>query len=231
MLPWETLQTSTTPDGAPATLSRRGEEFALFIGGHVLMTSREHDSEVAFANLTCDALPSRDAPRVLVGGLGFGFTLRAALDRLGPRAEVRVVELLPALIEWNRGPLSSLSGSALTDRRVTAVAADVRDVIKREAKRWDAILLDVDNGPFQLSHPDNAKLYSERGLASAYEALAPAGVLSVWSAAPDPAFARRLEKAGFTVEVAHPPTRKKRSHHVVFIARRRGGAKPQPRGR
>lgn len=231
MLPWETLETATLPDGGALTLARRGDEYVLRIRGHVLMSSRMHGSEDSLANTACAAIASRDAPQLLIGGLGFGFTLRAALERVGPAAQVTVAELFPAIVAWNRGPVSALARAPLEDPRVTVVERDVYKVMARASAEYDAILLDVDNGPSALSHEANEGLYGHAGLAAAYAALRSEGVYVVWSAAPDPAFLKRMEQTGFLVQQLRPETEKKRTRHTLFLGKKPGRPTPQPRRR
>lgn len=222
MKPWETLDTAPAPGGEQLVLARRGEEYAIRAGGHVLMTSRTHGSEEALAEHTCAPLKDRARPRVLIGGLGMGYTVRAALDRLGSGASVTVAELVPAVVRWNRGPLAPLAGRPLEDARVTVVEGDVGAVMKDAAsKPFDAVLLDVDNGPAALTRPENARLYGAGGLSLARGALKTGGVLAVWSAAHDATFHRRLREAGFDAEVVEVPARGKSggSRHVLFLAR------------
>lgn len=220
MTPWLTVDTAETPDGMPLTLVRRGEEFAIRASGQLLMSSRQHGSEDALAAVACEFLRNRPAPRLLVGGLGMGFTLRAALDSLPADARVTVAELVPAIVEWNRGALAPLAKQPLDDARVEVVVDDVRRVMDRQAARFDAVALDVDNGPHALTTPANAPLYFERGLKSAHRALRPGGALIVWSAAEDPAFVRRLERVGYRVRVERPTVRggKRGARHVLFVA-------------
>jgi len=209
MKPWITLATAAAPDGSPLVLQQRGEEFVIRARGQVLMGSRAHGSEEAMA-----AAVGPGARRVLVGGLGLGYTLRAVLDRVGPGAKVRVAELVPAVVAWNRGPLAHLARSPLEDPRVEVFEGDVLDAA-RERGGFDAILLDVDNGPSALTQPRNAALYAERGIRSFARALAPRGALVTWSASQDAAYASRLERLGFAVEVQRGG-----GSHVLFVARR-----------
>jgi len=194
------------------------------------MSSRECASEEALADLACDEIGARPLARVLVGGLGMGFTLARALGRLGPSARVVVAEIVPAVVRWNRGVLGEVSGFPLEDARVTVHEGDVADVIRSEAGAWDAILLDVDNGPTALTATTNGRLYSSRGLEAAFAALRTGGVLGVWSAAPDDAFTRRMSRAGF--EVVSERLRSRGGHrgrrHVVWLGTRRD-ASPAPR--
>ncbi|MFP2925279.1 hypothetical protein ACLESO_08685 [Pyxidicoccus sp. 3LG] len=221
MKPWETLDTAQVPDGGEITLARRGDEYALRVHGQVLMSSRRHGSEEALAEAGCADLAGRDKVRVLVGGLGFGYTVRAVLDRVGPGARVTVAELLPAVVAWNRGLVASLAGAPLEDPRVTVVEGDVGVLMGRHANTFDAILLDVDNGPTALTHADNQGLYGLAGLSRAATALRPRGVLGIWSAGPAPGFERRMEQAGFTVQLLHPAAHgSKGTRHTLFMGRR-----------
>ena len=222
MIPWETLDTAAIPGGSePLRLKRRGTEFSIMLGTNELMNSRLSGSEEALARLTVERLES-SAPRILIGGLGLGFTLRACLPLLPPQAQVTVVELVPAVVAWARGPLAALHGDSLDDPRVTILEADVGAVIRAAEARWDAILLDVDNGPEGLSRAGNDALYSDSGLAAARTALAPGGVLSVWSAGPDRSFTRRLRASGLSVEeiAVRAGTTKRGARHVVWVGRK-----------
>jgi spermidine synthase len=178
-----------------------GKDYSIDISGEgELMSSRVHGSERALAELTCERISKRTKPRLLIGGLGMGFTLAAALQKLGPEAQVVVAELVPKVIEWNRGPLGLESGSPLEDSRVTVVEGDVAKIIKSENRGFDAIILDVDNGPDGLTQESNDWLYSHPGLNASRQALKPGGILSVWSAGPDVRFVKRLKQNGFRVE-------------------------------
>ena len=222
MIPWETLDTAAIPGGSePLRLKRRGTEFSIMLGTNELMNSRLSGSEEALARLTVERLES-SAPRILIGGLGLGFTLRASLPLLPAGAQVTVVELVPAVVAWARGPLAALHGDSLDDPRVTILEADVGAVIRAAEARWDAILLDVDNGPEGLSRAGNDALYSASGLAAARAALAPGGVLSVWSAGPDRSFTRRLQASGLKVEEipVRAGTTKRGARHVVWVGRK-----------
>lgn len=220
MRPWLTLDTTETPDGSMLSLAQRGEEFVIRASGQVLMSSRQHGSEEALAQVACKALRGRPQPSLLIGGLGMGFTLRAALDLLPAHARVTVAELVPAIVQWNQGPLSKLANNPLEDPRVEVAIADVRQVINQHPQSFDAIALDVDNGPQALTTPANQPLYFERGLQSVRRALRPGGMLTVWSAAEDPAFVQRLRKAGFRVSLERPTIRggKRGGRHVLFVA-------------
>ena len=199
MKPWEILGRARAPDGTELTLARHVSEVIISAGGQTLMSSRQHASEDALGVLGCERARTLTEPRVLVGGLGMGFTLRAALDVLPPHASVQVTELLPAVVEWNRGPLGELAGRPLDDPRVRLEEADVVLTLRASPGRFDAVLLDVDNGPAALTSSSNAGLYESHGIAAARASLRPGGVLSVWSARADRAFERRLRQAGFSV--------------------------------
>ncbi|TPV95450.1 MAG: hypothetical protein B7733_09925 [Myxococcales bacterium FL481] len=220
MLPWKRLDADQAPDGEVISLHQRGEEFLIRAGGRDLMSSRDDASSRALATLGCAALPQRDAVRVLVGGLGLGYTLRAALDAVGDGAEVHVAELAPCVVRWNRGPLAHLAGRPLEDRRVSVHEGDVRQVISRGP--WDAILLDVDNGPDPLTHDNNEALYSRRGVEQAYRALSPHGVVGVWSFSDDPGFTRRLQRQGFEAHVERVSASRtgRGRYHYIWVARR-----------
>jgi spermidine synthase len=200
MIPWIELDRTPLPRGGELRLMRRGHEFVIKVGVAELMTSRLNASEAALATLAAKTLGGRTEPRILIGGLGMGFTLRAALDAFGPGAEIVVAELVPAVVRWARGPMAELFGGSLDDPRVTVVEADVAELIRTAKPRYDAILLDVDNGPEGMTQAANDHLYSVRGLSGARAALDPGGVLAVWSEGPDRAFPKRFEKAGFSVE-------------------------------
>jgi spermidine synthase len=208
MIAWEFLESANVPgNGGELCLYRRGEEFSIRVGNRELMNSRVHGSEEALAELAHAMIADRPRPRILIGGLGMGFTLSAALRRLGPEGRVMVAELVPALVAWNRGPLAALAGEPLRDARVTVCEVDVAHVLRGARQAHDAILLDVDNGPEALVRKDNDWLYSRPGLEAAHAALRSGGVLAVWSAAPNHVFAQRLRRAGFTVDERHVPAR------------------------
>lgn len=220
MKPRELLATAQIPDGDELRLYRHDGNFMIMLGGNELMNSRVSGSEEALALMTCDRLRT-DAPHLLVGGYGMGFTLRAALGRLDAKARITVVELVPEIIEWARGPMAALTGDGLDDRRVNIVNGDVVYAIAGAQQRYDAILLDVDNGPDGLTRIYNNELYSSVGLAAAKKALKPGGVLAVWSAAADPKFVRRLSNAGFAVEeLAVRARANKGARHVIWFARK-----------
>jgi spermidine synthase len=220
MIPREHLGTAYVPGGEELRLFRHGRDFIIVLDRNELMNTRMSGSEEALATMTVTRLAGRKAPHVLIGGYGMGFTLRAALGVLGPDARVTVAELVPEIVEWARGPMAELTGGCLDDPRVRLVEADVGDVIGEGD--WDAILLDVDNGPDGLVRQANDRLYSMRGLRNAQAALRPGGILAVWSAGRDPAFTRRLRDAGFQVEEVPVRARSngKGAHHVIWFARK-----------
>jgi len=198
MIPWELLDRALIPGtDKELVLHKRGGDFSIRLDGMELMTSRVHGSEEALAELACAPVAGRIAPRALVGGLGMGYTLAAALSRLGPTAQVEVAELVPGVVEWNRGPLASLAGRPLEDHRVRVRQDDITAVLRSEPGGYDTIMNDVDNGPDGLLLSENAFLYSQAGLALTRAALRPRGVLTVWSVGPNVAFTERLHKAGF----------------------------------
>jgi spermidine synthase len=202
-------------------LYRRGDEFSIRVAGCELMNSRMHGSEDALAHLVCERFADCQAPAVLIGGLGMGYTVAAALRHLPADAGLSVVELVPQVVVWNRQQLGELAGNPLADPRVTVHTADVSRVIMEKRRAWDAIILDVDNGPDGLTSRDNDRLYDLKGLTAAFVALRPGGVLAVWSAAGDPSFTKRLRQAGFSVTVVNPRARGKRGgRHTVWLARR-----------
>jgi spermidine synthase len=226
--PWELLGSTRTPDGSDLSLTRRGSEYLILADGKDLMSSRMHGSEEALAQLACDRARTLEAPCVLVGGLGMGFTLRATLELLPPAAEVVLSELLQAVVEWNRGPLGPLAGHPLDDRRVRLELGDVAATLRAGAGRFDAVLLDVDNGPVAFTQGSNAALYGDAGLATARAALRPGGVVAVWSAWDDRKFEHRLRYAGFAVEThrVRGRLRKGGPRHTIFLGRLAKAAPP-----
>ena len=219
MIPRIEIATAQIPDGGRLRLVRRGAEFSIMLDGNELMNNRLSGSEEALATLSIDRLGAVAKPHLLIGGLGMGFTLRAALARLGTTARVTVVELVPAVVEWARGPLSETFGGCLDDARVDVVEADVGDVIGTARSDYDAILLDVDNGPDGLTKGSNDRLYGSVGLSAARTALKPRGVLAVWSAHPDSGFSRHLRDAGFAIEIHQVRARRdKGARHTIWIA-------------
>jgi spermidine synthase len=221
MIPWSHIDTARVPGAeVELRLMRRGAEFSMMLGQNELMNSRLSGSEEALATLACRRLEGVKRPHLLIGGLGMGFTLRAALAVLGSEARITVAELVPAVIAWARGPMAGIFGDSMTDPRVSIREGDVADVIKAKASAFDAILLDVDNGPEGLIRQANDALYDIRGLTAIRKALRPGGVLAVWSSGPHPLFSKRLRDAGFEVNEVGVRATTKRSgaHHVIWFA-------------
>jgi spermidine synthase len=220
MKPVERLGETRAPDGTLIALTRRGTEFMILADGMPLMTSAMHGSEDALATLGCRHIRAR-APHVVVGGLGMGFTLRAALDVLPPGATVTVAELIPAVVEWNRGPLGPLARHPLNDGRVRIELTDIRDLLRRRRAAFDAVLLDVDTAPNALTLASNAWLYSDAGIGAVRAALRPGGMLAVWSTHEVAPYVARLKRAGFEVSVERVSARQERrgSRHTIFLAR------------
>ena len=221
MIPWLQIDTARVPGAdIELRLMRRGEEFSMMLGQNELMNSRLSGSEEALATLTCKKIEAVKRPHLLVGGLGMGFTLRAALAVLGRDARVTVAELVPAVIAWARGPMAELFGDSLTDPRASLREADVVDVIKTPPSAFDAILLDVDNGPEGLIRKANDALYDAKGLKAIRRALRPGGILAVWSSGPNIAFTKRLRAADFDVNEVGVRATTKRSgaHHLIWFA-------------
>ena len=223
MIPWSHIDTSSIPGGdGEIGLMRRGTEFSIRLGAIELMNSRLSGSEEALAVRTCERLRGRPRPRLLIGGLGMGFTLRAALSALEPGAAIIVAELVPAVVAWARGPMAEIFAGSLDDPRVTIVEGDVGPLIRSEAEAWDAILLDVDNGPAGQTRASNDGLYGPAGLGTAHRALRPGGLLGVWSEAPNEAFVGRMRKAGFSVEEIRVRANagKRGARHVIWLGQR-----------
>src|SRR5437764_1501288 len=223
MIPWSVLDTAQVPGGGgELRLKQRGAEFSIMLDHNQLMNSRLSGSEEALATIACEKIRRRKTPRILIGGLGMGFTLRAALVALGPDARIVVAELVPAVVAWARGPMAEVFGASLTDPRVSIREADVGEVIRSDAAAFDAILLDVDNGPEGLTRKANDALYDLKGLGATRAALRPGGVLAVWSSGPNPKFTWRLRKAGFEVEEVRARANGSRggARHVIWIATR-----------
>lgn len=221
MIPWEKIDTARIPGtGGELRLMRRGREFSIMLGTNELMNSRLSGSEAALATLAAKKIENVAKPRFLIGGLGMGFTLRAALAVLGAEAEIVVAELVPAVVAWARGPMAEIFGNSLNDPRVSIQEVDVADVIERNPRTYDAILLDVDNGPEGLTREANDALYDISGLKIAHAALRHGGVLAVWSSGPNAKFPKSLSRAGFAVnEVAVRATGRGRGvRHVIWIA-------------
>jgi spermidine synthase len=225
MIPWVHVGTGPIPGGgSEMRLMQRGEEFSITVDRIELMNNRRRTSEQALGVFGCAAIQHRPNPRVLIGGLGMGFTLGAVLHALGPRAEVVVSELVPVIAEWARGPLAHIFAGSLDDPRVDLRLEDVGRTIQSGAAHFDAILLDVDNGPEGLTKASNDDLYGEWGLKRARFALRPGGVLAVWSGSPDRKFKARLSRCGFSVEErrvhAHGTSGRR---HVLWLATRPPG--------
>ncbi|KQV65231.1 hypothetical protein [Rhizobium sp. Root1220] len=221
MLPWIQLDSATIPGGGgELRLKQRGSEFSIMLGANELMNSRLSGSEEALATLSHERIKDRAGPHMLIGGLGMGFTLRAALGVLPPDATVTVAELVPEVVDWARGPMSSVFNGCLEDSRVVVHHGDVSELIRSSKATFDAILLDVDNGPDGLTRQSNDRLYDLPGLRAARDALRPRGVLAIWSSGPDTGFTRRLRDSGFAVEVINTRANGKRggARHVIWLA-------------
>lgn len=224
MLPWVSIAEALAPDGEKLTLSRRGDEWVVRVAGQTLMSSRQQGSEEALARVALDRCPH--ARRVLVGGLGLGYTARAALDGLPTSpdvsgVEVEIAELVPALVAWNRAHTAHLAGHPLDDRRVRVFEGDVQACLRERtgAHAFDVILLDVDNGPAVVAHEKNNSLYQASGVRACFEALRPGGVLAVWSSGPHPAYEKRLTRAGFRARTETVSVRRERrgGTHTIFV--------------
>jgi spermidine synthase len=222
--PFLTIAEAETAEGAKLTLHRRGQEFFLRVNGQALMGTNAPESERMLAELGCAGLRGKRGVRVLIGGLGFGFTLRAVLELLGEDGLVEVAELLPEVVAWNREHLAEVNGLLVDEPRVRVVLGDVYELmLKGEAERYDAILLDVDNGPVAMVQEGNGRMYQADGLAMIGRVLKPGGCVAFWSASGDPAFVRRLAKAGFAVQVeaVKAYAQAKRKVHTIFLGRRK----------
>ncbi len=222
MIPWECLDRCTVPGStSELRLMRRGAEYSIMLGSNELMNSRLSGSEIALASLAAENLPGSASHRVLIGGLGMGFTLRAALEYFGETAIVTVAELVPSVAEWAKTHLKPVFGESIHDSRVNLHICDVFDVLRAANDRFDAILLDVDNGPDGITHPANDRLYALSGLKMIAQALRSGGVLAVWSEKPDHNFSKRLFKAGFKVQELTVRANKGKSgaRHHIWLAR------------
>lgn len=219
---FELLGQTILPDGTVVKLVRRSDEYLILADGAVLMSSRMHGSEEALASMACEGLRAVERPSVLIGGLGMGFTLRAALDLLPPDATVVVAELAPVVVEWNRGPLGPLARHPLNDKRVRVEIGDVDATLRACAGQFDAVLLDVDNGPTAFTASANAGLYDQRGITAAWAALKTDGVLAIWAAQEDRKFEKRLRDGGFEVQVQRLRARLKKggARHSIFLGRK-----------
>jgi len=226
MIPWLHLDTATVPGGGQLRLMQRGAEFAIMAGATPLMNSRMSSSEIVLAEVACARLRGVRRARLLIGGYGMGFTLRAALAGLDKDASVTVAELVPEVLAWARGPMAELAAGCLDDSRVTIHDGDVGEAIAVARAGFDAILLDVDNGPDGLSRAANDRLYTVRGLEAARRALKPGGMLAIWSAAPSKPFTSRLQRAGFAVEEIQARANKGRGvRHVIWVAANPGAVR------
>jgi spermidine synthase len=221
MKKWTSLDTVLMPGGQTISLSEHDGSYSIRVDGAELMSTRRNFSEVKLAQLACAHARKIRGARVLIGGLGFGFTLKAALASLAPDATIVMVELLEAVITWNRNPAFTLAASALADPRVTLLQRDVAQVISESSNRFDSIILDVDNGPVAMTTERNHRLYTSEGLTMALAALRPGGCLAIWSAAPDLAFEKRLRRAGFDVDVQRcRPHANSGGWHTLFLGHR-----------
>ncbi len=220
MIPRVLIDSALVPGGGELRLIRRGDDFWIMLGANALMSTRLRGSEEALATLACERIAGRKRPALLIGGLGMGFTLRSALGALPGDAKVEVSELVPAIVKWARGPMAHVHGGSLDDPRVRVIESDVGDLIAAARSSYDSILLDVDNGPDALSRDTNDRLYDLDGLHRAKAALKPGGLLAIWSAAADPAFSRRLVKAGFKVEevAVRAHAGRKGAKHMIWLA-------------
>ncbi|WP_137132895.1 hypothetical protein [Rhizobium sp. FY34] len=221
MLPWIQLDSAKVPgDTSELRLKQRGQEFSIMLGSNELMNSRLSGSEEQLAVLAEERIRHQKKPSVLIGGLGMGFTLRAALAVLPAEAEIVVAELVPAVVAWARGPMAEVFQGCLNDPRVSIHVGDVGGLIRASTGKFDAILLDVDNGPDGLTRTSNDSLYDHNGLRAAHTAIRPKGVLAVWSSGPDEKFTRRLKDCGFSVEALSVRASTKRSgaRHVIWMA-------------
>ena len=224
MLPTTLLGTANIPNnGGELKLTQRGDEFSISLKGvgGILMTSRVHGSEVALAELGCMHIQEKENTKVLVGGMGMGFTLAAALKATSKSSQVVVAELVPEVIEWNKGALGECAGRPLDDNRTQVQLGDVAELFKTKQATYDAVLLDVDNGPESFTHADNNKLYSSESLQAIHQTLKPGGVLAIWSSWHDPKFTLHLKKARFKVEAKTVRAHKgKGSRHTIYLARK-----------
>ena len=220
MLPWRELARARAPGGGELSLHQRGEELVIRVDGDELMSSRQHASEERLAELACAGFAQSNRVRVLVGGLGMGFTLRATLDQLGADAEVVVAEIAAPVVDWNRSHFGRLCGHPLADPRVTVQVTDVGKLIRTTEMRFDAILLDIDNGPRALTRRGNQALYSPAGLTAIWRALRPGGCMGLWSAARHDDFERRLQRVGFEVTRHTARARGTRgARHEIYLGR------------
>ena len=222
MIPWEEIDRAEIPGHeGEITLLKRGSEFSIrTAGAGELMNSRLHGSEDAQAELTCSRIKRKSGLRILIGGLGMGYTLAAALGQSEPDTLITISELIPAVVRWNREHLGHLAGMPLDDPRVSVEEEDVVETIRKRKSAWDAILLDVDNAPEGLTRKANARLYCKSGLKTSFSALRPGGILAIWSSGADEAFTRRLKQCGFQTETVIVRARKggKGARHTIWLA-------------
>jgi spermidine synthase len=220
VIPWSHLGSAEMPGGGELRLMQRGAEFSIMLESIELMNSRRSGSEETLATMSCNKIADRRKPHILIGGLGMGFTLRAVLAALGDDARVNVAELVPSVVAWARGPMAEIFGRCLEDARVRIIEGDVGCVIKSNRATYDAILLDVDNGPEGLTRKANDDIYGIDGLRAAHAALRPGGVLAVWASGPNKQFANRLNDTGFIVDEINVRANGKRggARHVIWIA-------------
>jgi len=221
VIPWEEIDRAEVPGHeGEVILLKRGTEFSIRTAGTELMNSRRHGSEDALAELTCSRIKRKPGLRILIGGLGMGYTLAAALEQSEPDTLITISELIPAVVRWNREQLGHLAGMPLDDPRISVQEEDVVETIRKRKSAWDAILLDVDNGPNWLTRKKNDRLYDRSGLKTSFSSLRPKGILAVWSSGADKAFTRRLKQCGFHTETvtvaAHKPG--KGSRHTIWLA-------------
>lgn len=217
---WTTVDTALTPDGKTISLHEHDGSYTIRVDGAPLMSTRQHASEEKLAELACAHVTGKRGARVLIGGLGFGFTLKAALSALAPDATVVMAEILAAVIAWNSNPAFHLAAEAMADARVTVLQQDVGETIRQARGGFDSIILDVDNGPIALSTAGNGRLYDHTGLQMVRTALRPAGCVAFWSAAPDPGFEKRMIRAGLTVDVHGSRARANSgARHTIFLGR------------
>lgn len=225
MLPWILLARARVPgDNGELLLQQRGDEYSIRVDGYELMNTRVHGSEDALAEIACGQLQNSASAHILIGGLGMGFTLAAVLKALGPKGRATVAELVPEVVEWNRGPMGSASGHPLEDPRTIVKTMDVAEVIRQNRNTYDAILLDVDNGPSSLVAKENNRLYTVKGLQAAHTALRTDGILAIWSSAGDPPFTRRLSQCGFQPKLhkVGSTARTRGPRYYIWIAKRIG---------
>ncbi len=221
MIPWKEINRAKIPGHeGEVILLKRGTEFSIRTAGIELMNSRLHGSEDALAELTCSRIKRKSGLRILIGGLGMGYTLAAALEQSAPDTRITISELIPSVVRWNQEHLGHLAGMPLDDPRVSIAEEDVVETIRKKKSAWDAILLDVDNGPDGLTRKANDRLYDKSGLKTSFSALCPGGILAVWSSGPDKAFTRRLKQCGFHTETVTVRARKpgKGGKHTIWLA-------------